>query len=206
CAAVFGAVLTTPAYGQPANANGQAPLVTRDPLVTGAAANIQGGQNIFRYDTYGDEAFWGDALQLHQAIQGSRFGGVGPGVSPKTALALGLKVDSDALPASVLNALRHGEVNLDDVGVTLALLKNNAVVGVKGFFNTDGSLKSVGLTCAVCHSTVNDSIAPGVGRRLDGWANHDLNAGAIIGASPNLTPIRNLLQIVYPTITDDTIR
>jgi hypothetical protein len=106
----------------------------------------------------------------------------------------------------VLTALRRGQVNLDDVGVTLALLKNDAVVGVKGFFNTDGSLKSVGLTCAVCHSTVNDSIAPGVGKRLDGWANHDLNTGAIIGASPNLTPIRNLLQIVYPTITDDTIR
>jgi mono/diheme cytochrome c family protein len=110
------------------------------------------------------------------------------------------------LPPQVLAKLRHGQINLDDVGVTLALLKNNAVVGVKGIFNTDGSLKSMGLTCAVCHSTVDDSVAPGVGRRLDGWANHDLNTGAIIGAAPNLTPIRNLLQIVYPTITDDTIR
>jgi mono/diheme cytochrome c family protein len=199
CAAVIGAVLTTPAYGQK-------PLVSKDPLVANAAANIQEGQNIFRYDTYGDEAFWGDALQLHQAIQGSQFGGVGPGVSPKTALALGLKVDSDALPPSVLNALQHGQVNLDDPAVTLALLKYNAVVGVKGIFNTNGSLKSMGLTCAVCHSTVNDSVAPGVGKRLDGWANHDLNTGAIIGASPNLTPIRNLLQVVYPTITDDQIR
>jgi cytochrome c5 len=196
CAAVIGAVLTTPAYGQK----------SKDPIVANATATIQDGRNIFRYDTYGDEAFWGDALQLHQAIQGSQFGGVGPGVSPKTALALGLKVDSDALPASVLNALKHGQVNLDDPGVTLALIKYDAVVGVKGFFNTNGSLKSMGLTCAVCHSTVNDSVAPGVGQRLDGWANHDLNTGAIIGAAPNLTPIRNLLQIVYPTITDDTIR
>lgn len=199
CAAVAGSLLTTPIYAQ-------APPSAPDPVVKDAAAVIQQGRNIFRYDTYGDETFWGDALQLHQAIQGSQFGGVGPGVSPKTALALGLKVDSDALPAQVLAKLRQGEIDLDDVGVTLTLLKNEAVVGVKGFFNTDGSLKSVGLTCAVCHSTVNDSVAPGVGRRLDGWANHDLNTGAIIAAAPNLTPIRNLLQIVYPSITDDQIR
>ena len=206
CVVVIGAVLTTPAYAQPANANGHAPLVTTDPLVTNAAVNIQDGRNIFRHDTYGDEAFWGDALQLHQAIQGSQFGGVGPGVSPNTALALGLKVDSDALPPQVLSALVQGQINLDDPGVTLALLKYDAVVGVKGFFNTNGTLKSVGITCAVCHSTVNNSVAPGVGQRLDGWANHDLNVGAIIAAAPNLTPVRNLLQIVYPTITDDQIR
>jgi mono/diheme cytochrome c family protein len=206
CLVVVGSVLTTPLAAQPSGTNDNAPLVTKDGIIKNAAGYIQDGQNIFRYDTYGDEAFWGDALQLHQAIQGARFGGVGPGVSPKTALALGLKVDSDALPASVLNALRHGQIDLDDVGVTLALLKSDAVVGVKGFFNLNGSLKSVGLTCAVCHSTVNDAIAPGVGRRLDGWANHDLNTGAIIGAAPNLTPIRNLLQIKYPTITDDAIR
>ena len=199
CMVLAGSALTR-VYAQ------SAPLVTRDALVTNAAVTIEDGRKIFRYDTYGDEAFWGDALQLHQAIQGSQFGGVGPGVSPKTALALGLKVDSDALPPQVLNALRQGKVNLDDAAVTLALLKADAVVGVKGFFKSDGSLKSVGLTCAVCHSTVNDSVAPGVGQRLDGWANHDLNTGAIIGAVPNLTPIRNLLQIVYPTITDDTIR
>src|SRR4051812_3220541 len=166
------------------------PAAKNEPVINDAASLIDNGRNIFRYDTYGDETFWGDALQLHQAIQGSQFGGVGPGVSPKTALALGLKVDSDALPAPVLAKLRKGQIDLDNVGVTLALLKNGAVVGVKGFFNTDGSLKSLGLTCAVCHSTVDDSVAPGVGRRLDGWANRDLNTGAIIGAAPNLTPIR----------------
>src|SRR5215472_7231129 len=206
CVVVVGSVFTNSLYAQSPGANDRRPLVTKDPLIKNAALNIQGGKNIFRYDTYGDEAFWGDALQLHQAIQGSQFGGVGPGVSPKTALALGLKVDSDALPRTVLSALRQGEINLDDVGVTLTLLKYDAVVGVKGFFNTDGSLKSMGLTCAVCHSTVNDSVAPGIGRRLDGWANHDLNTGGIIAAAPNLTPIRNLLQSVFPTITDDTIR
>jgi cytochrome c5 len=205
-AVVAGCVLGAVVCAQPSKENEQAPLVTGDPVIKNAAAIIQDGRNIFRYDTYGDEAFWGDALHLHQAIEGAQFGGVGPGVSPRTALALGLKVDSDALPVHVLNELRKGQINLDDVGVTLALLKNDAVVGVKGFFKTDGSLKSVGLTCAVCHSTVNDSVAPGVGRRLDGWANHDLNTGAIIAAAPNLTPIRNLLQIVHPNITDETIR
>ena len=194
-----GSVLATPVYAQALPA-------AQDATINHSATLIQEGRNIFRYDTYGDETFWGDALQLHQAIQGSQFGGVGPGVSPKTALALGLKVDSDALPAQVLAKLRQGQINLEDVGVTLTLLKNDAVVGVKGFFKTDGSLRSVGLTCAVCHSTVDDSVAPGVGRRLDGWANHDLNTGAIIGAAPNLTPIRNLLQIVHPAITDDQIR
>jgi mono/diheme cytochrome c family protein len=214
CLALAGCLVTTVVYAQSpkdpkpkhSKENDRAPLITKDPVVKNAATMIRDGRNIFRYDTYGDEAFWGDALGLHQAIQGSQFGGVGPGVSPKTALALGLKVDSDALPAQVLNQLRKGQVNLDDVAVTLALLKNDAVVGVKGFFNTDGSLKSVGLTCAVCHSTVNDSVAPGVGKRLDGWANHDLNTGAIIAAVPSLTPIRELLQIVHPTITDEQIR
>src|SRR5215831_19094041 len=137
---VVGSALTTSLYAQSSGRSEKAPLVTKDAIVKKAAVNIQDGRNIFRYDTYGDEAFWGDALQLHQAIQGSQFGGVGPGVSPKTALALGLKVDSDALPAQVLNQLRNGQINLDDVAVTLALLKNEAVVGVKGFFNTDGSL------------------------------------------------------------------
>src|SRR5512142_832303 len=110
-----------------------------------------------------DAAFWGDAIQLHQAIQGSTFGGVGPGVSPKTALSVGLKVDVDALPPNVVNALKAGKVDLDDPATTLALLQADAVVGVKGNFNDQGSLKSVGITCALCHSTVDDSLTAGVG-------------------------------------------
>jgi hypothetical protein len=99
---------------------------------------LAASRQTFRVDTFGDEAFWGDSLKLHEAIEGSRFGGVGAGVSPKTALAVGLKVDVDALPAALLEKLRHGAVNLDDPGVTLALLKLNAVVGVTGFFNARG--------------------------------------------------------------------
>jgi mono/diheme cytochrome c family protein len=153
------------------------------------------GQSIFRFDTFGDEVFWTDTLKLHQAIEGSRFGGVGGGVSPKTALSVGLKVDAAALPPAVVDGIKKGKVDLDDPATTLTLIKLNAVVGVQGKLNADGSLKSIGLTCAVCHSTVDDSFAPGIGRRLDGWANRDLNPGAIISLSPGLNAISTLLGV-----------
>jgi hypothetical protein len=158
------------------------------------------GKQIFRFDTFGDEDFWGGQLRLHEAIEGEEFGGVGPGVSPATALAVGLKVDVGALPESLRRQLRRGQVDLDDPAVTLALLKLNAVVGVQGFFNSDGSLSSVGITCALCHSTVNDSLAPGIGRRLDGWANRDLNVGAIVALSPDLSPFETLLGVDRATV------
>jgi len=148
------------------------------------------GKQVFRFDTFGDEDFWGGRLNLHKAIEGEAFGGVGPGVSPKTALtAAGLKVDVNALPAKLRNQLKRGEVDLDSPATTLALLKLNSVVGVKGFFNGDGSLSSVGITCAICHSTVADSFAPGIGNRLDGWPNQDLDTGLIVSLAPNLAPM-----------------
>jgi len=158
------------------------------------------GKQTFRFDTFGDEAFWSDALQLHRAIEGAKFGGVGPGVSPVTALSVGLKVDSEALPQSLVSQLKHGRVNLEDPATTLALIKLNAVVGVKGSFNGDGSLQSVGITCALCHSTVDNSFAPGIGKRLDGWANRDLNVGAITALSPNLQPVAELLGVSEATV------
>jgi hypothetical protein len=161
---------------------------------------IAQGKEIFRFDTFGDEDFWGGQLQLHQAIQGEQFGGVGPGVSPATALEVGLKVDVRALPERLRNQLRRGQVDLNDPAVTLALLKLNAVVGVQGFFNDDGSLSSIGITCALCHSTVDDSFAPGIGRRLDGWANRDLNVGAIVALSPDLSPFETLLGVDRDTV------
>ena len=103
---------------------------------------------------------------------------------------MGLKVDVEALPRDLLNALKKGQVNLDDPATTLALLKLNAVVGLTGFFNTNGSLKSIGIQCALCHSTVDNSLAPGIGHRLDGWANRDLNVGLIVSLAPNLQPVR----------------
>jgi len=150
------------------------------------------GRRIFRFDTFGDEAWWGDTLKLHQAVEGAKLGGVGAGVSPKLALAVGLKVDVDALPSKLVAGLQSGQVNLDDPSTTLALLKLNAVVGVTGFFNEQGTLRSMGIQCALCHSTVNDSFAPGIGHRLDGWANRDLNVGAIVALAPNLKPIADL--------------
>ena len=172
------------------------------PLTTDAHADrmLEEGKQTFRFDTFGDEAFWSDALQLHRAIAGANLGGVGPGVSPKTALAVGLKVDLDALPQSLVAQLKDGRVNLDDPATTVALLKLNAVVGVKGTVRNDGSLQSVGITCAFCHSTVDDSFAPGIGKRLDGWANRDLNVGAIAALSPNLQPVADLLGVDQATV------
>jgi hypothetical protein len=161
---------------------------------------LEEGKQTFRFDTFGDEAFWSDALQLHRAIAGAQNGGVGPGVSPKTALAVGLKVDSAALPDMLISQLKQGRVNLDDPATTLALLKIGAVVGVKGTFSDSGSLQSVGITCALCHSTVDNSFAPGIGRRLDGWANRDLNVGAITALSPNLRPVADLLGVDEATV------
>jgi hypothetical protein len=112
------------------------------------------GKNAFRFDTFGSERFWGDQLKLHLAIAGQKNGGVGPGVSPNTALSVGLKVDVDALPASLKEQLARGEVDLDDPATTIALLKLNAVVGVTAFVNLDGNIRSMGLNCAFCHSTV----------------------------------------------------
>jgi hypothetical protein len=165
-----------------------------------AARLFEQGKDVFRFDTFGDEAFWGGALQLHRAIEGEKLGGVGPGVSPRTALAVGLKVDSQALPDSLKQALAAGQVDLDDPATTLALLKLNAVVGLKGFFNDQGTLSSVGITCASCHSTVDDSLARGIGRRLDGWPNRDLDVGVIISLAPNKTPLTSLLGVDETTL------
>jgi mono/diheme cytochrome c family protein len=161
---------------------------------------IEQGRQIFRFDTFGSEAFWGDALQLHRAIAGEKNGGVGGGVSPKTALSVGLKVDADALPASLKQQLKEGKVNLDDPATTLALLKLNSVVGVTGFFDQKGNIRSMGIQCALCHSTVDDSFAPGIGKRLDGWAARDLNVGVIVSLAPNLKPFTDLLGVDEATV------
>ena len=168
-----------------------------------AQLTLAKGRQIFRYDTFGDEAFWGDTVKLHQAIQGTRFGGVGPGVSPNTALAVGLKVDVDALPIDLVASLKKGQVNLDDPAITLALMKLNAVIGVTGFFEPNGQLRSIGIQCALCHTAVDNSLAPGIGHRLDGWANRDLNVGAIINLAPDLSAVAALLEVDEPTVRNE---
>jgi hypothetical protein len=161
---------------------------------------LEEGMKTFRFDTFGSEAFFGDALQLHRAVAGAQNGGVGPGVSPKTALDVGLKVDAEALPNRLKAQLRAGKVDLDDPATTLALLRLNAVVGLTGRFDESGRIKSLGTQCALCHSTVDDSFAPGIGKRLDGWANRDLNVGLIVSLAPNLTPFTDLLGVDEGTV------
>jgi hypothetical protein len=165
-----------------------------DPIADNAQTMVNDGRKIFRFDTFGDEAYWGDTIKLHQAVAGAKLGGVGPGVSPKTALAVGLKVDVDALPPAIVSGLKAGTVDLTDPATTLALMSLNAVVGITGFFSPDGKqLQSMGVQCALCHSTVDDSLAPSVGHRLDGWANRDLNVGAIVALAPDLSVLTKLL-------------
>ncbi|HET9893450.1 MAG TPA: hypothetical protein VFQ44_00700 [Streptosporangiaceae bacterium] len=183
----------------PGQANARTNAAGHDVVADGSKM-IAKGQRVFRFDTFGDQAFWGGTLQLEKAIEGAGNGGVGPGLSPVAALGVGLKVDVDALPQSVLDGIKDGTVDLNDPATTLALLKLNAVVGVKGVFNSDGTLNSVGIECALCHSTVDDSFAPGIGHRLDGWANRDLNVGAIIGLAPNLQPVASLLGVSVATV------
>jgi len=156
---------------------------------------IKEGRQTFRFDTFGDEAFWGDALKLLHAVAGEKLGGVGPGVSPKTALEVGLKVDMDALPPDLVQQLQQKQVDLNDPATTIALLKLNAVVGVKGFLKMGDKLRTLGVTCAICHSTVDDAFASGIGHRLDGWPNRDLNIGKVISLAPNLTPLTERLGV-----------
>ena len=163
-------------------------------------ALVAEGKDIFRFDTFGDEAFWTGVLHIDKAILGDANGGFGSGVSPTTALAVGLKVDAEALPASLVTDISAGQVDLNDPATTVALLKLDAVVGLKGSFDVDGKLISLGVTCAVCHSTVDDSFAPGIGKRLDGWANRDLNVGAILSLTDNAKPVADLLKVDEATL------
>ena len=140
------------------------------------------GKQTFRFDTFGDETMWTDTLRMHEVISAA--------VDPTTALSVGLKVDAEALPASVVAGIKDGTVDLKSPATTIALIKLNAVVGLQGkveTINGKDTLTRVGVTCALCHSTVDNSFAPGIGKRLDGWANRDLNPGAIIALSPALT-------------------
>jgi cytochrome c553 len=138
------------------------------------------GRRIFRFDTFGDETFWTDTLRLNRVIQRA--------VSPAAALGLGLKVDVAALPPRIRSGIRQGIIDLNDPATTLVLLKLNAVVGLVGRVDAQGNLASLGTTCALCHSTVDNSFMRGIGRRLDGWPNRDLDVGAIVALSPAPTP------------------
>jgi mono/diheme cytochrome c family protein len=168
--------------------------MARQPVTTGAPTGfdvpggmspqiLAEGRQIFRFDTFGDEQFWTDTARMHEVVQRS--------VSPTTALSVGLKVDAEAIPSDVAQAIKAGQVDLNSPATTVTLLKLNAVVGLRGTVNTVNgrdTLVRLGITCALCHSTVDNSFSQGIGRRLDGWPNTDLNVGAIIALSPAITP------------------
>jgi hypothetical protein len=160
---------------------------------------LKSGRKIFRHDTFGSEKFWGEKAKLHDAIKGEKNGGVGPGLTPINALKAGLKVDIAKLPKILWAAAREWSASLDNSDTTVALLKANAVIGVEGIF--DGKeLIGVGITCALCHSTADNSFANGIGRRLDGWPNRDLNVGAIIAMAPNKKPFLEMLNVDAATL------
>jgi hypothetical protein len=137
-------------------------------------ALVSEGQRVFRFETFGDEQVWTDTLRLHEVVERS--------VDPTTALKIGFKVDADALPAGTL-----AKVALESPATTVALLKMNAIVGIQATVDANNHVARLGVTCAFCHSTVDNSVMPGIGRRLDGWPNRDLNVGAIIALSPALS-------------------
>jgi hypothetical protein len=155
---------------------------------------VERGRHVFRHETFGSEAPWGSALELHRVIAGREGGGTGAGLSPRRALALGLKIDTGALPPQVVTDLRRGRVDLDDPATTLGLLRARALVGLSGRFDAAGGLRWVGVQCALCHSTVDDETAPAMGGRLDGWPNRDLDVGALLAMAPNLSSFARLLQ------------
>jgi len=175
------------AFGDNDDDHGRAPAT--DLVVENSLQMIEEGRETFRFETFGDEQFWGGTLRLHEAVAGAANGGVGPGLSPIQALALGLKVDSDALGGALRAKINNGTVDLDDPATTLELLRLDAVVGVKGFFDANDDLSSLGIQCALCHSTVDDSFQPSMGERLDGWPNRDLDVGAIAALAPDLSAV-----------------
>ncbi len=165
-----------------------------------ASKMMKEGRDTFRYDTFGSEQFWGSQLGLHKAIAGQARGGVGPGLTPRQALNAGLKVHSGKLTKLVLEAIKGGSLNLDDPEMTLELLRADSVVGVKGFFDDNKRMVSVGITCAFCHSTVDDHLSKGIGERLDGWPNRDLDVGKIVLLAPNLEPLAQAVGADVATV------
>jgi cytochrome c5 len=155
-------------------AESAAKVTVSDDQAKKAGGELSEGQRVFRFDTFGDEVLWTDKLRMHEVIEKS--------VDPTTALQVGLKVDSDVLPEGILK-----KVDLKSPATTVALLKMNAIVGLQATVDANNHLTRVGVTCALCHSTVDNFVMPGIGRRKDGWPNRDLNVGAIIALSPAVT-------------------
>jgi hypothetical protein len=147
------------------------------------------GRDIFRDDTFGDEKFWTDTARLHEVIE--------HGIQPLEALGLGLKVDMDRL-----NLAKFAVHNPFAVNGTKELLRENAVVGLRAEF--DGNrIKRIGITCALCHSTVDNALLPGIGHRIDGAPNTDLQVGKILAMLPVFTDAQKAVLRSWPKGTYD---
>src|SRR5688572_26658608 len=173
------------------------PVSWDNSISSNASEMLEKGKAVFRFETFGDELFWTDELQLHRAIADSKHGGIGEGLTPEKAIQAGLKVDLALLPGFLKKEVADGNI-LKDAAVTLQLLKLNAVIGVIGKFDGNGNLTSIGMTCAVCHSTV--ASPTGIGARLDGWPNRDLNVGAIVSMAPDLSAFEEMLGVDNATV------
>ena len=185
----------------PAGKTQQAPREEFDDKISANSKDLfERGRTTFRWDTFGSEAFWGGKLQLHRALLGQKLGGVGAGLTPNQALKAGLKADVARVPKLLVEVMREGSVTFDSPETTLELLRADAVVGVRGIFDKDKNLVGVGITCALCHSTVDDSFMKGIGRRLDGWPNRDLDVGAIAGMAPDVSAFTQLLNVDEATV------
>jgi hypothetical protein len=169
-----GAVLGGCGTREPSAGAQQAAAAERPTPEPASAALVAEGKQVFRFDTMGNEQLWTDKLRLHEVVEKN--------VDPTTALKIGLKVDADVLPPGIL-----GKVDLKSPSTTAALLKMNAIVGIQATVDTNNHITRIGVTCALCHSTVDNSVMPGIGHRQDGWPNRDLNVGAIIALSPVLS-------------------
>ncbi len=169
-----GAVLSACGTTKPAAEAAPPAAAEPQPKQESSPALVGAGQRVFRFETFGDEKLWTDTLRMHEVVEKN--------VDPTTALKVGLKVDADVLPAGILE-----KVDLKSPATTVALLKMNAVVGLQATVDANNHITRLGVTCALCHSTVDNSVMAGIGRRKDGWPNRDLNVGAIIALSPALT-------------------
>jgi hypothetical protein len=178
----------------------EAPAESYQKAIDGNAQKmLEAGRNVFRDETFGSEHYWGDKLRLHEVIAGEKHGGKGPGVTPRQALALGLRVDFGRIPSALGSVIKGGTLSFDDAENTNNLLKHDAVIGVKAFYDGD-KIVSIGITCALCHSTTDDNFGKGIGRRLDGWPNRDLDVGKIVSLAPNLQPMADALGVDVPTV------
>ncbi|MDQ3516854.1 MAG: hypothetical protein M3466_00430 [Gemmatimonadota bacterium] len=179
------------------------------PARTDGDANL--GREVFRFETFGNERFFTDALRLPAGM-------VAAAVTPRQLLALGVSIDIEAVPAAIRALLTSAPASvLDDPAMTIALINANSAVGLPiKDSNGDGVLDvtrgdKVGSSCALCHSPAAEGAVfsvPGggsIGRRQDGLASHNLNFGRLIATATNSRALYPLLQLALAANGGNTL-